>query len=82
LRRAGSISASRSTADRTDYAFGDPVLQIERIVESTVETVGPRKLAARRFDELATDPDRLPASRRLPSTHTPSSRAICFESAE
>jgi hypothetical protein len=82
LRRAGSISALCSTADRADDAFGDPALQIERSVESTVETVGPEMLAARRFYELATDPDRLPGSHGLPSTtHRTRSRAICFETA-
>jgi len=63
-RRPGSLrlapgaldfSAAQHRADRADQAFGNLVLQIERIFERAVKPLGPQMLSARCLDELAAD---------------------------
>jgi hypothetical protein len=53
--RALDLGLAQHRRDRADHAFGDPVLQIERVFEGAVEAVGPQVLAACRLDELAGD---------------------------
>ena len=40
---------------RSDNAFGQPVLQVEDIVERTIEAIGPDDDAGGRFDQLPGD---------------------------
>src|SRR5205807_5270572 len=55
--RPFDLGFAQDRPDRANDALCDPVLQIERVFQGTVEAVGPQMLAARRLDELAGDAD-------------------------
>ena len=56
LRFARSISALRSVGSTRQHCADDLVLNVEPVVEISIETICPKVGAVGRFDELARDP--------------------------